>query len=203
VKDMKIQNVRKTMESVITVRVNDGGKNLFYINSPLNFFNHMVQTISWRSGISMDIRIELLCGRLNHMICEDTGITLGKAIFELAKKKIKNGVNMAGYSISCLDESLSVCAIGIEGRRNCYINFNNKKIAMKFVEDTFGYDLIAFLEGFSQGMNSTINIKVLNGNDPHHLWESVFRALGDSIKMALDKNPGRKNVISGIKGVLD
>lgn len=200
---MKVTKIRKTRESEIRVVVDDGKRKELPINTPLAFFNHMIETISWRGCINIGIKFKSTNFKLTHVITEDTGITLGKALLELIQKKIAKGINTQGCGIAALDEAMSICAVSVEGRSNCYIDLNDKKFYMKKAEDTLGADLMAFLEGLAQGMKATVNIRVMKGNDPHHLWESVFRALGDSLKMVFDKNAYRKNLIAGVKGVLD
>jgi imidazoleglycerol-phosphate dehydratase len=199
---MRIEKERKTRESIITVTVEDGARRNYEINTPLAFFNHMIETIAWRGGLNIDVNFKSTNYKLTHVITEDVGITLGRAMAELFQAKLKDGINMQGCGMAAIDEALSVCAVSVEGRSNCFVNLTNKKMPMKKVEDTLGYDLVAFLEGFAQGLNGTVNIKVLEGTDPHHLWESVFRSLGDAIKMALEENNYRQGLIAGVKGVL-
>jgi imidazoleglycerol phosphate dehydratase HisB len=162
----------------------------------------MIETIAWRACINIDVNFKTKNYALRHIIAEDTGIVLGRALSKLFQSKMKKGTKGAGYSVSILDEAMAIGAISIEGRSNSFIDLNGKKAYLRNVEDCKGADLIAFIEGLAQGMNSTIQVKILKGYDPHHIWEAIFRAIGESIRDCFTENSWRKNTIAGVKGIL-
>lgn len=197
-----IKEKRITNESEVIVKIDMKKRRKLKIETGIQFLNHMIETIAWRACMNIDISFKTKRYLLKHMIAEDTGITIGRALKKLFKKEMKRGVNGVGYAIAVLDEAMAVAAISIEGRSNSFIDLKGKKIYLKNVEDMKGSELKAFLEGLSQGMNSTIQIKVLEGYDAHHIWESIFRALGTAIRDCFQKNEWRKETIAGIKGIL-
>jgi len=69
------------------------------------------------------------------------------------------------------------------------------------VEDMLSKDLENFLSGFSNGAKCTLHTIVIEGTDPHHIWESVFRALGEAIRMCFEINEYRKGTTPGVKGI--
>jgi Imidazoleglycerol-phosphate dehydratase len=62
-------------------------------------------------------------------------------------------------------------------------------------------DLQNFLSGFSNGAKCTLHVNIKEGEDPHHIWESVFRALGEALKMCFERNEFRKGTTVGVKGI--
>ncbi|MFW6122402.1 MAG: hypothetical protein ACOC80_16095, partial [Petrotogales bacterium] len=97
-----------------------------------------------------------------------------------------------------IDEAFADAAISIEGRVNYFIDGPE----FKNVDGASEYDLISFLEGFSQGCKCTLRVNY-SGKDPHHSWEAAFRALGLAIRKTLEPNSWRKRTISGMKGTLE
>ena len=87
---MQIKVERKTAESRIVVILDDGPRDpeaKKKLKTPLEFFNHMLEHIAWRSQLNMAIEVEMDHFSLNHLVCEDVGITLGRAFKELLAKK--------------------------------------------------------------------------------------------------------------------
>lgn len=195
--DKQIRVQRTTKETTIKVILNQIQEKTLQVQTPFQFLNHMIETLSWRAKLNIEVTTDSNIG-LSHSLSEDTGITIGRAILELYTSKISEGVEGCGTAKGILDESIADVTISIEGRANFFIN----EPSIDKVEDITGYDLIAFLEGFCQGCNCTLHINY-TGMDPHHMWESVFRAFGIAIRNALKKNRWQKNTISGLKGTID
>ncbi len=193
--ETKIQ--RNTKETKVSVSLNQIQNKKLKAETTIPFLDHMIDTIAFRANLNIEVFVESSV-KLRHPIAEDTGITIGKSILELYKSKLSEGVEGFGSAKGIIDEAYAEATISIEGRTNYFIegpSFEN-------VDGTSGYDLIAFLEGFAQGCRCTLRINYF-GDDPHHTFEAVFRALGFAIRKALQKNPWRKNTISGLKGTLE
>lgn len=195
--------IRKTRESEIRLNIDRKPRREFKIDTGIQFLNHMIETIAWRACMNIDVKFKAKNYALKHVIAEDTGLVLGMALNKLFRKEISKGIEGAGYAISVLDEAMAIAAISIEGRSNSFIDLKGRKAYTKIVEDINGSDLQAFIEGLAQGMKATIQIKVIKGYDAHHIWESVFRALGIAIKECFQKNKWRKETIAGVKGILN
>jgi len=199
-----ISLIRKTRESQIIVNLNKGERDLNLkkkINTSLNFLNHMIETISWRSGfnISIDVSLENAY-KLTHVIAEDSGITIGRAFYELLKRNYFKGINGNGFGISVLDEAKAEVIVSFEGRPYLKIKHLAKE-KFERVEDMLTVDLQNFLSGFSNGAKCTLHVNIKEGEDPHHIWESVFRALGEALKMCFERNEFRKGTTVGVKGI--
>ncbi|MFH1538544.1 MAG: hypothetical protein ABIH66_06270 [bacterium] len=171
------------------------------IKTPLQFFNHMLETIAWRSCINIGVSLKLSDYRLTHVICEDTGIVLGEALRELLGKEMKKGVNGSGCAYACIDEALARCAVSFEDRAQIHVS-ENLTSGPELVEDMQAADLVGFLEGVSQGSRATLHVDLVRGVNPHHVWESVFRAFGEALREAFAPCPFRKGTTPGVKGVV-
>lgn len=200
-----IEIERKTKECEITVRISKSFKQEKEnkINTGINFLNHMIETISFRSGFNIDIDVKIKEIYLQHVIAEDTGIAIGKAFLEIFKSKIGEGIQGNGFFNAIIDDSSSIVSISVEGRPNLFFDNICEGINKEKVEDMLSCDLKNFLSGFSLGMLATIHINCISGEDPHHTWESIFRGLGEALRMTFEKNEKRKNKIPGVKGTLE
>lgn len=193
---------RSTRESVIKASVEEKAERRgLEIETGINFLNHMIETISWRSCFNIDIKLVEKV-KLNHVVSEDSGIVIGKAFGEMFKEKIKEGINGCGFYNAVLDEASSTVSISVEGRPGLFFDSKSDGLKKEKVEDMLSADLENFLSGFALGMKATIHIDSRYGSDPHHAWESVFRALGEALRIVFEKNEYRKNTTVGVKGTI-
>ncbi len=184
---MNEAKIRETKESKVEVIVDQKPMRDWKINTGIEFLNHMIETIALRACINIDVSVELKRFKLNHVIAEDVGITIGQALRNLVVEKSEG----AGTGIMCIDEARTNAVISFEDRSNVFIERNCPGSKLEQVEDMLSADLVAFLEGMSQGGGVTIQLVLEAGEDPHHSWEAAFRALGLAIKEALTKNEWR------------
>jgi len=201
---MQIKVTRQTLESKITVILNDGprdpeGKKK--INTPLAFFNHMLEQIAWRCELNIAVAVELDHFFLNHVVCEDVGITMGRAFKELLEKRLADGSKGYGFALAAIDESLARTVVSFESRAYLDLNFNEITVPAA-TEGIHSEDLVAFWEGFVQGAQATLHLDLLKGRDNHghHHWESLFRAAGQALRDALVIHPWRKDMAAGVAG---
>lgn len=195
---------RKTTETFIKCRIESGPRREWRINTGINFFNHMIEMLAFYSEFNIDLEVEARRYKLHHTIIEDAGITLGRAFYLLAIERIKeDGIKGFGFSKCILDEACSEARLSFEGRVGCWITKRPETEKHTFVEDIHEEFIKAFFEGFSQGMRISIHIELVRGCDPHHIWESAFRAFGESLRQALKINEWRKGSIAGIKKTVD
>jgi imidazoleglycerol-phosphate dehydratase len=189
--DSYVKLVRTMKETFVTLELSREKRHL-EIDTGVHFLNHMVETLAWGAWLSIGVKVDTMMGRrLTHAMSEDTGITLGKALRALYDRDIKHGLNGTGSSLFVLDEALARVVIDITGRRNSFIGLKAKGARLERVEDMLGQDCVAFVQGLSQGLGGTIHADILKGQDPHHCWEAVCRAIGEAIKQVFAENPWR------------
>jgi imidazoleglycerol-phosphate dehydratase len=132
--------------------------------------------------------------RSTHTIAEDSAQTIGAALKYLYyRKMVAEGINAFGSAEACLDEALARTMVSVEGRRNAFVSVADACPGgrAELVEDLQAPDCVAFIEGFAQGLPATIHVDLLNGQNPHHVWESAFTALGEALRMAYVTNSFR------------
>ena len=188
---------RNTLETQIEVELNLDGAGKTEFDTGIPFLEHMLDQIA-RHGL-IDLRI-LAKGDLHidaHHTVEDIGITLGQAFTRAVGDK--KGLRRYGHAYVPLDEALSRVVMDISGRPG--LEFN-----CKFVRDSVGdfdVDLISeFFQGFVNHALVTLHIDNLAGHNAHHQAETVFKAFGRALRMALELDPRMAGVMPSTKGSL-
>jgi imidazoleglycerol-phosphate dehydratase len=188
---------RNTLETQISVRMDlDGsGKSLFQTGLP--FLDHMLDQVARHGLIDLDINAK---GDLHidaHHTAEDIGITLGQAFAKAAGDK--KGLRRYGHAYVPLDEALSRVVIDLSGRPGLEYNieFTRARIG------DFDVDLFReFFQGFVNHAGVTLHIDNLRGINAHHQAETVFKAFGRALRMALEVDPRMGDAMPSTKGSL-
>lgn len=194
---------RETRESIAEVHVDAGPRHECVVNTGLSFFDHMLEQICWHGCINIDAQFTHKRYRLTHVITEDLGLTLGYGLGRLVKERTVSGINAAGAGTMGIDEAIAMALISFEGRSNTYYTLQTPGARLERVEDMLTADLVAFFDGLAQGARCTIHLRSLEGIDPHHVWESIFRAFGVALRNALAPNAWRAGMTAGLKGILE
>ncbi len=194
----KIRVTRKSNETAITVEIEKGEPFQNYkkrIKTPLPFLNHMIEHIVWRAGLNIAIDMDFDEFELIHLICEDAGMTLGKAVGEFVRLNLPSGY---GSGTGMIDEACADAVISFEDRS--LFNFKSDTEYGEFVENMPSEELLTFLDGFAQGARCTLFVNLRCGKNGHHIWESVFRGVGIALGQALSTDPNRPGRTSGVAG---
>lgn len=197
---MKVRATRTTTESEVGAALDFGGLKpdyRRYINTPLPFLNHMIEHIAYRGGFNIETRVKLADFTLTHVIAEDLGIALGKAV----KEYIDTADGAAGYgdALGIIDEAKAECAVSFESR--AYIDIDYHGIAVPSeTEGMLSEDLETFLEGFAQGAVCTLHIDLYKGRNGHHIWEAIYRAVGAALGRATAIDERRRGMTAGVAG---
>jgi len=193
---------RKSAESEIFVKLDFGPRYAHPkkgLKTTMPFLNHMLEHVIWRGEFNLEVSVELNDFYLSHVICEDIGITLGKAVNEYVKAGLSEGLVGYGSALATIDEALARAVISFENR--AYLDFTHPGVIIPAqTENTNSEDLKTFFEGFVQGASCTLHLDILKGTNGHHIWEAVFRAFGEALFYALTKRPWRKGITSGVAG---
>lgn len=188
---------RNTLETQITVSINLDGTGKSQFETGLGFLDHMLDQVA-RHGM-MDIAVQAK-GDLHidaHHTVEDIGITLGQAFARaLGDKK---GINRYGHAYVPLDEALSRVVLDCSGRPGMefHCEFTRAMIG------DFEVDLVhEFFQGFVNHANITLHIDNLKGHNSHHQAETIFKAFGRALRMAVTFDPRMQGVMPSTKGSL-
>lgn len=188
---------RNTNETRIKVAVNLDGTGKFKVNTGVPFLEHMLEQVARHGLIDMDI---VAVGDLHidaHHTVEDLGITLGQA-FDKALDKA--GIRRYGHAYVPLDEALSRVVIDFSGRPGLEYH-------IPFTRNTLGnFDVELFYEffqGFVNHAKVTLHIDNLRGKNSHHQIETVFKAFGRALRMAIEVDPRMAGTVPSTKGTLN
>lgn len=188
---------RETFETKIQASVNlDDGSNV-NIKTGVGFFDHMLDLFARHGRIGVEVNVDGDLHIDSHHTVEDVGIVLGQLIKEALGDKV--GINRYGTSYVPMDESLSRVVLDISGRPFLVLHadFKNPKLG------NFDTELVQeFLQAFAFQAGITLHVDVLYGDNTHHKIESIFKALGKSLREAITKNPEIKGVNS-TKGLIE
>lgn len=188
---------RNTSETRIRVSLNLDGTGRQTLNSGVPFLDHMLDQIARHGMIDLDIHCDGDTHLDDHHTVEDIGITLGQAVAKAIGDKA--GIRRYGHAYVPMDEALSRVAIDFSGRPGLFyfVDFTRARIG------NFDVDLAReFFQGFVNHANATIHIDNLRGQNAHHQCETIFKAFGRALRMALEMDPRNENVIPSTKGVL-
>jgi len=191
----KIQ--RDTLETQISVDINIDGSGKATFDTGIPFLEHMLDQIARHGLIDMDIVAK---GDLHidaHHTVEDLGITLGQAFNKAVGDK--KGIVRYGHAYVPLDEALSRVVIDLSGRPGLEFRVDFKRSAI----GGFDVDLFhEFFQGFCNHALVTLHVDCLSGNNAHHIAETVFKAFGRALRMAVTMDERMGDVIPSTKGSL-
>ncbi|MHB1352716.1 MAG: imidazoleglycerol-phosphate dehydratase HisB [Thiobacillus sp.] len=188
---------RNTLETRITVALNLDGSGSSRLATGVPFLDHMLDQIARHGLIDLEIEAD---GDLHidaHHTVEDTGITLGQAFAKaLADKK---GIRRYGHAYVPLDEALSRVVIDLSGRPGLeyHVDYTRARIG-DFDVDLF----LEFFRGFVNHAGVTLHIDNLRGVNAHHQAETVFKAFGRALRMAVEADARLGDVTPSTKGTL-
>lgn len=188
---------RNTLETRISVELNLDGSGKAKFDTGLPFLDHMLDQIARHGLVDMSIQAK---GDLHidaHHTVEDIGITLGQAFNQAVGDK--KGLRRYGHAYVPLDESLSRVVLDISGRPGLVFNCEFVRASV----GEFDVDLInEFFQGFVNHALVTLHVDNLAGNNAHHQAETIFKAFGRALRMALELDPRMAGVMPSTKGSL-
>lgn len=195
--ERRAQVSRDTLETQISVALNLDGRGVAELETGLPFLEHMLDQIARHGMLDIGIRAR---GDLHidaHHTVEDLGITLGQALaIAVGDKK---GIRRYGHAYVPLDEALSRVVVDFSGRPGLefHVPFT------RAVVGNFDVDLFReFFQGLVNHAQITLHIDNLRGANSHHQIETVFKAFGRALRMALAPDPAMAGVTPSTKGVL-
>ena len=188
---------RTTRETRIAVQLNLDGSGRAELDTGLPFFEHMLDQVARHGRLDLDLHAK---GDLEidaHHTVEDVGITLGQAFAQAIGDK--KGIYRYGYAYVPLDEALSRVVIDFSGRPGLEfrVQFPRARVG------DFDVDLIhEFFQGFVNHANVTLHIDNLSGSNSHHIAETVFKAFGRALRIAVNPDPRMQGEVPSTKGSL-
>ncbi|KAF3978024.1 MAG: imidazoleglycerol-phosphate dehydratase HisB [Methylococcales symbiont of Iophon sp. n. MRB-2018] len=188
---------RNTLETQIKIKINLDGSGESSFQTGVPFFDHMVDQVARHGLVDIDIKAK---GDLEidaHHTVEDIGITLGQAFKQaLGDKK---GIVRYGHSYVPLDEALSRVVIDFSGRPGLFYQVKYPRASI----GSFDVDLFReFFQGFVNHAGASLHIDNLKGDNAHHIAETIFKAFGRAMRMAITADPRMAGIMPSTKGSL-
>ncbi|MBI2311758.1 MAG: imidazoleglycerol-phosphate dehydratase HisB [Betaproteobacteria bacterium] len=188
---------RDTLETRISVKLNLDGAGNAKLATGVPFLDHMLDQVARHGLLDLEVSAK---GDLHidaHHTVEDVGIALGQALAKaLGDKK---GVRRYGHAYVPLDEALSRVVVDLSGRPG--LEYNVKYSRARIGE--FDVDLIhEFFQGFANHALVTLHVDNLRGDNAHHQAETLFKAFGRALRMAVEPDPRAKGALPSTKGRL-
>ena len=188
---------RDTLETQIAVSVNLDGSGKGVFETGLPFLEHMLDQVARHGMMDLEVRAK---GDLHidaHHTVEDIGITLGQAIGQAVADK--RGIRRYGHAYVPLDEALSRVVIDFSGRPGLEYHASYPRARI----GDFDVDLLhEFFQGFSNHALVTMHIDCLRGDNAHHIAETIFKAFGRAMRMALEADAAMGDRLPSTKGSL-
>ena len=191
----KIQ--RKTKETQISVSVDLDGSGKCAVSTGVPFLDHMLEQVARHGMLDMQIEAKGDLQIDGHHTVEDIGIVLGQAVAKAVGDKV--GIRRYGHAYVPLDEALSRVVIDFSGRPGLIyaVGFSRAMIG------DFDVDLAReFFQGFANHAQVTLHVDNLRGDNAHHQCETIFKAFGRALSMAIEREPRAGGVIPSTKGSL-
>ena len=188
---------RETKETQITISLDLDGKGEGKFDIGIPFLEHMLDQVSRHGLIDLDIKAR---GDLEidaHHTVEDIGITLGQAVSQaLGDKK---GIRRYGHAYVPLDEALSRVVLDCSGRPGLDYHAEYPRARV----GDFDIDLLGeFFQGFVNHSLVTLHIDNIRGRNAHHIAETIFKAFGRALRMAVEFDPRMQDQMPSTKGSL-
>lgn len=195
--DRKAKVARDTLETKISVSLNLDGTGVGKFDTGVPFLEHMMDQIARHGMIDLDIQCKGDTHIDDHHTVEDIGITLGQAVAKAVGDK--KGIRRYGHAYVPLDEALSRVVIDFSGRPALIMSipFTQKRVG------SFDTELFwEFFQGFVNHAQVTLHIDNIKGANAHHQIETVFKAFGRALRMALEADPRMAGMMPSTKGTL-
>lgn len=195
--DRKASIKRDTLETQIQVEINLDGTGKATFDTGVPFLDHMMDQIARHGLIDLHVKANGDNEIDDHHTVEDIGITLGQAFAQAIGDK--KGIYRYGHAYVPLDEALSRVVIDFSGRPGLEFNVDfTRAMIGQFDVDLF-YE---FFQGFVNHANVTLHVDNLRGRNAHHQIETVFKAFGRALRMAVAQDARMAGQMPSTKGTL-
>ncbi len=188
---------RATAETNVSISLNIDGSGNGKIDTPVGFFNHMLEQFKKHGLFDLDIKATGDMHFDDHHTVEDVGIVLGQAFAEAIGDK--RGIARYGFFVLPMDEALTTVAFDFSGR---YSFGFNVEFAREQVGDVSTELMYHFWDAFTQNAKVNLFIKSEYGRNDHHKAEGIFKAVAKSIRMASSYDERLGDQLPSTKGAL-
>ena len=188
---------RKTAETSIELALDLDGTGASDVSTGVGFFDHMLCALSRHSLVDLDLRVEGDTWVDDHHTVEDTGIVLGQALREALGDK--RGIRRFGSCMVPLDEALVMAAVDISGRGELFWDVPISAQKVGTFDTELGHE---FFAGLARDAGITFHLRLVCGENAHHILEATFKAAARALREAVEPDPRMAGSIPSTKGSL-
>ncbi len=188
---------RRTAETDIALSLNLDGSGRGELNTGVGFLDHMLALFARHGRFDLTVSCKGDTAVDDHHSVEDIGIALGEALREALGDK--RGIVRYGSMLLPMDEALALCAVDLSGR--AYLRFSAQFPSQKV--GSFDTELVQeFFLALARTAGITLHIRMMDGENSHHIAEAMFKAFGRALKQAVSIDPETAGEIPSTKGIL-
>lgn len=188
---------RKTAETSIELALDLDGTGASDVSTGVGFFDHMLCALSRHSLVDLDLHVEGDTRVDDHHTVEDTGIVLGQALREALGDK--RGIRRFGSCMVPLDEALVMAAVDISGRGELFWDVPISAQKVGTFDTELGHE---FFAGLARDAGITLHLRLVCGENAHHILEATFKAAARALREAVEPDPRMAGTIPSTKGSL-
>lgn len=188
---------RKTAETSIELALDLDGTGASDVSTGVGFFDHMLCALSRHSLVDLDLRVEGDTWVDDHHTVEDTGIVLGQALREALGDK--RGIRRFGSCMVPLDEALVMAAVDISGRGELFWDVPISAQKVGTFDTELGHE---FFAGLARDAGITLHLRLICGENAHHILEATFKAAARALREAVEPDPRSDGSVPSTKGSL-
>jgi imidazoleglycerol-phosphate dehydratase len=195
--ERKAKVSRDTLETQIAVEINLDGTGKANFETGVPFLDHMLDQISRHGLIDITVKANGDTEIDDHHTVEDVGITIGQAFKDALGDK--RGIRRYGHAYVPLDEALSRVVVDFSGRPGLemFVDFCRPKVGDFDVDLTY-----EFFQGFVNHAGVSLHIDNIRGHNAHHQIETIFKAFGRALRIAVEHDPRMVGLMPSTKGTL-
>ncbi len=195
--ERRVKVTRETLETKIVVSVDLDGSGRAQLASGVPFLDHMLDQIARHGLLDLEVECDGDLAIDAHHSVEDIGITLGQAVRQALGDK--RGIRRYGHAYVPLDEALSRVVLDLSGRPGLEHHVDYKRETIGNFDTELFHE---FFQGFVNHAGVTLHIDNLRGRNAHHIAETVFKAFGRALRMAVEPDPRMADQMPSTKGSL-
>lgn len=188
---------RNTLETQIKLTIDLDGTGKTDFNTGVPFFEHMLDQIARHGMIDIMVHANGDTHIDDHHTVEDVGIAFGQALAQAVGDK--KGINRYGHAYVPLDEALTRVVLDLSGRPGLEFHCEfTRELIGKFETQL----VLEFFQGFVNHANASLHIDNIRGYNAHHQAETIFKAFGRALRMALTADERMAGIMPSTKGML-
>ncbi len=188
---------RKTRETDVSLQLDIDGTGQYDVSTGIGMFDHLLESLTRHS--LFDLRVEATgdIDRDPHHLVEDLGLVLGQAVNQALGER--RGITRFGHAIVPMDEALAMVAVDLGGRPYASVDL---KFGRDMISQLPSEDIAHMLEAFAQEGRLNLHVRLLAGDNDHHIAEAAFKGLARALRSAVAIDPRAAEQVPSTKDVL-